>query len=173
MAEAAAIDTRLDRLRERQGTFPVETATYELSEQAYERAHTLHEQGIPGAARVWVERDDEALLVREERRPESWGVAGGLIEPDESAEQAGRREVREETGIDCAITDVAYVHRATREHETGDRDPIEELAVVFIATYQRGEIDPQDGEIAAAAWWSQLPETVHSPADRIGAERLA
>lgn len=48
----------------------------------------------------------------------------------------------------------------------------EEIAVAFVAVYAAGEPRPQEGEIRAVEWWETLPENVHSPADRIGAERL-
>lgn len=173
MANPKEIKRRIIQLRETYGDFPVETATYNLSPEAYERSRELHEDGFPGAARVWVERDGEALLVREENRPASWGVAGGLIEPDERADRAGEREVLEETNIKCKIANIDYVHRATSQHESREREPIEEIAVAFIAEYGDGSPLPQEEEIQEVKWWSSLPENVHSPANRIGATRLA
>lgn len=172
MVDADVIDGLLDELRRAYGAFPVETAEYQLTTEAYTRARELHDAGVPGATRVWVERGDETLLVREERRPDSWGVPDGLIESGESPAQAGEREVREETGIECKIIDVAYVHRAMEYHEDGEGEPLVELAVAFIAEYVSGEITPQDGEIRDAAWWSSLPNAVHSPADRIATDRF-
>lgn len=166
-ADSAEIECRLDRLRTEYGDFPVETAVTDLPAAAYRRARELHDRGIPGAARVWVERGDEALLVRERSRPDSWGVAGGLVEPDEPAARTGEREVREETGVECRVVDVADAHRATRRHEQGAAEPFEELAVAFVADYVRGELERQPAEICEAAWWSSLPESVHPPADRL------
>jgi ADP-ribose pyrophosphatase YjhB (NUDIX family) len=172
MADADALDARIERLHRTYGEFPVETATYDLDADRHDRARTLHDAGVPGAARVWVERDDEALLVRERDRPDSWGVAGGLVDPDERADRAGEREVREGTGVRCAVVDVAYVHRATRRPAAGDGPAFEELAVAFVAEYVRGSAEPRAGEVHEVRWWSTLPERVHSPADRIGADRL-
>lgn len=172
MASAGEINARLDYLHDTYGEFSVESQEDPLTSDASKRARELHDRGIPGAARVWVERDDETLLVREESRPDSWGVAGGLIDPDERADQAGVREVREETGIECNVTDVAYVHRAVRLHEAGGREPFEEIAVAFIAKYVRGNPQPEPSEICEVKWWSKLPERTHSPASRIGVNRL-
>ncbi|WP_267641495.1 NUDIX hydrolase [Haloarchaeobius amylolyticus] len=172
MADADDIDARIDALAAEYGDVPVETAVTDLSDSQYQRARRLHDRGVPGAARVWVERDDEALLVREQSRPDSWGVPGGLIDPGESAPAAGEREVREETGVECTIVDVSYVYRVTRRHAEGEAPSFEEFAVAFVAEYVRGEPTRQPEEISEVAWWDTLPASVHSPADRLWNERF-
>lgn len=176
MATAAEIETRIDNLRENYSDFPVEVGEYYHSPETYQRVRDLHEDGIHGASRVWVERGHETLLVREESRPQMWSIAGGLIEPNESAVAAGEREVMEETGIECIITDVANVHRAKRYQEDQDPEhgdtPIEELAVAFIAEYVAGELRAQAGEIRAVDWWSSIPESSHPTVNRIAEHRF-
>jgi ADP-ribose pyrophosphatase YjhB (NUDIX family) len=173
MAEPDDIEARLAALRETYGEFPVESGTYYHSTTEFERVQDNHERGRPGASRVWVERDGETLLVRTRGGLDGWGVAGGFIEPDERSDEAGVREIREETGIDCEIIDVAYVHiaenRLDGDHET---DPIEELAVAFIAEYVSGELAIQDEEIVEAEWWDEIPDESYPPASRIGTNRL-
>lgn len=44
--------------------------------------------------------------------------------------------------------------------------------MVFIAAARRGEPRPQEGEIHDARWWTTVPENVHTPADRLVADRL-
>lgn len=172
MAERSEIDRRLDRLEERYGEFPVESGTYHHSEAAFERVRELHERGVPGAARVWVERENETLLVRTTGIPDAWGVPGGFIEPDEHSDRAGEREVREETGIECAVFDVAYAHIAENRLENDDREPIEELGVAFLARYAGGDLDRQEDEIEEVNWWAEVPENAYPPASRLGPERL-
>lgn len=52
-----------------------------------------------------VERDGAVLLVRLNYGPRDgrWALPGGLVEQDETAEQAAVRETREETGFDVAL----------------------------------------------------------------------
>lgn len=172
MVESAEIDRRIQGLRDKYGEFPVYHETYHLEPEQYARAHNLHTSEIPGASRVWVERNEEVLLVRTEHRPKSWGIPGGLIDPGERADRAGEREVHEETGVECEIFDVAYVHRATRQHESGEGSPLEEFAVAFIATYEGGETRSQESEIRELGWFSAIPENSYPPATRIASNRI-
>jgi ADP-ribose pyrophosphatase YjhB (NUDIX family) len=56
-------------------------------------------------ANAIVERDGEVLLVRLNYGPRdgSWALPGGLVEEDETPEQAAIRETREETGFDIGV----------------------------------------------------------------------
>ena len=172
MVTNAEIDRRIRGLQEEYGDFPVHSVTDDLTPEQYRRARDLHDDGVPGTARVWVERDEEVLLARTEHRPESWGVPGGFIEPEERADRAGEREVHEETGVECDIFDISYIHRATRRHEHGEEPRLEEFAVACIAQYERGELQPQECEIRELKWWSDIPENSYSPATRIAPDRL-
>jgi len=172
MADPEDIDRRLGSLRDTYGEFPVESGTYHHPEGAFERVRENHERGVPGASRVWVEREGETLLVRTRGGLDGWGVPGGIIEPGERSDRAGERELREETGIECEVFDVAYVHIAENRPEDGDCESIEELGVAFLARYTGGNLDVQEAEIEAARWWSELPEDAYPPASRLGPERL-
>lgn len=53
-----------------------------------------------------VRRDDGRILVIRRGHPPSeglWSIPGGRVEPGESLQQAARREVAEETGLDVTI----------------------------------------------------------------------
>src|SRR5436309_11533741 len=56
-------------------------------------------------ANTIVERDGAVLLVRLNYGPRDghWALPGGLVENDETTEQAARRETKEETGFDVAL----------------------------------------------------------------------
>src|SRR2546428_7555806 len=56
-------------------------------------------------ANAVVERDGGVLLVRLNYGPRNgrWALPGGLVENDETAEEAARRETKEETGFDISL----------------------------------------------------------------------
>ncbi len=96
---------------------------------------------------------DAILLVHQERGDgrSGWALPGGTWEVYESAEEAARREVKEETGLDVEIVRL-YDSRVeiVETHQS--------QVAVFILTYEArctgGEIRPQDPDrqVHMAAW---------------------
>jgi NAD+ diphosphatase len=59
---------------------------------------------IPVVAAI-VERDNDVILVRSHGWPESWyGLVTGFLEPNESPDEAARRELVEELGLEPGAT---------------------------------------------------------------------
>jgi len=172
MADPAEVDRRIEGLTDRHGSFPVGRNEYDLDPGSHRRARDLHEAGVVGGVRVWVERDDSVLLVRERSRPDTWGIPGGLIEPGERVEATGRREVREETGIECRIRDVAFASREVYRPADGEDPTVRDLAVCLVADHAGGELRRQEAEIAEVEWFDALPDEVHPPAPRLAGDRL-
>lgn len=91
------------------------------------------------------------LAARRTRRGElAWGLAKGGIEPDESAEAAAVREVREETGIEAEIegslgtTRYFYVWQDARIRKT---------VHFFLMRATGGDADDHDDEMEAVRWF--------------------
>jgi diadenosine hexaphosphate hydrolase (ATP-forming) len=76
------------------------------------------DQGISHAGGVVI-RDGRVLLVRAKPAPYDWVLPKGHIEPGETPEQAARREVQEEGGVDAEI-----VRPLGRLDYLGSRGPV-------------------------------------------------
>jgi 8-oxo-dGTP pyrophosphatase MutT (NUDIX family) len=106
-------------------------------------------------AMCFVERDDGALLLVRQTYRKRWGVPGGLLKRGEEPEDAARREIREEVGIDIVLVGEPAV--------VVDADP-QRVDIVYRARVAAGT-DPDDArpvspEIVAAQWFrrDELPE---------------
>lgn len=85
----------------------------------------------------------EVLLLDHVLRPKSgWGVPGGFLDKGEPAEDALRREIKEETGLDITHVEL-YRVRTIRRH----------IEVIFTAR-ATGEPQVQSREIIAAKWFA-------------------
>lgn len=111
--------------------------------------------GFTVGAICLIERSDGALLLVRQSYRQRWGVPGGLLQRGERPEDAARREVREEVGLDIELVGepavvVDPVPRRVdivfRARPAGDRaDPVAE---------------PSSPEITEARWFPphELPE---------------
>jgi 8-oxo-dGTP diphosphatase len=92
------------------------------------------------AASAAVLRGNEVLIVERGKgaRAGSWSFPGGHIEPGETAAEAARREVREETGLEVEIIELLGV----RDVVIRDRDGqlrAHYLLAVYLARWLGGE----------------------------------
>ena len=86
--------------------------------------------------------DGKVLLQRETRRPDREVLVAGYIKPGESAEDAARREIAEETGL--TVTALQYV--ASYPHMDGNQ-----LMLGYCATAE-GDARPASGEVVSSRW---------------------
>ena len=101
---------------------------------------------------VLIERGDEVLLVRSRNfKRNFYGLVAGFVETGESLEEAVKREVSEETGLQ--IANIKYFASQPWPYPCG-------LMIGFTATYAGGEIVLQEEELKEAGWFSRdhLPE---------------
>ncbi len=68
---------------------------------------------VPSVNVVVTNDDGEILLIRRSDN-DNWALPGGAIDLGESVVQAGVRETREETGIDCEITGLVGIYTDPR-----------------------------------------------------------
>ena len=91
----------------------------------------------------------EVLLQREARRPDREVLVAGYIKPGESAEDAARREISEETGL--AASALRYI--ASWPHMNGN------MLMLGFAAQAEGAACPASAEVLSSRWVS-LDEAV-------------
>ena len=95
---------------------------------------------------VFVDAEERVLLCRmSEHRgvfPGQWALPGGGIEPGERIDEALRREVREELGLEVASASPLLFKDAVLEktHEDGSREPLHMVFLIYRCTAASGEI---------------------------------
>ena len=100
--------------------------------------------GVTGA----VVRDGKVLFVRRNYEPGkgTWTLPGGFAEHAETLDEAVRRELREETGIEVEVQGVVGVRtRYTEKHGA--------VLVIFRCTLVAGRPQADDYEISAAEFF--------------------
>lgn len=104
---------------------------------------------------VVVLKQNQVLLIRRAKPPNlgSWSLPGGAQELGETAEQAARRELMEETGITVGPLHLAAVVDNIRPDSAG-RVRFHYTIIDFAAAWAAG--DPRAGSDAGEAVWAPL-----------------
>jgi ADP-ribose pyrophosphatase YjhB (NUDIX family) len=121
------------------------------------------------AVGAMIARGDRVLLVRRGREPAKgiWTVPGGGVELGETVEEAVRREIREETGLEITLHGILGVFDRVQRTEDG-RVRYHYVIIDFAARSDTGEPTPGD-DVDAAAW--RRPDEIEDPLLRDLAER--
>ncbi len=112
-----------------------------------------------------LDREGRVLLLKHAFRAGSgWGIPGGFVERGEQPEDALRRELREEVGLEIAAARVAFVRTLARPHQ---------LEIIFCCR-ATGEAHPREREIERAEWYApaQLPAELSQDQRRLIARAL-
>lgn len=123
---------------------PLAPHAHELA-LACERCHAVVYPRLNPAVIVLVTRGDEALLSRSPHfAPGMYSCQAGFVSAGESLEDAVRREVKEEVGVE--LSDVRYFGSQPWPFPNS-------LMIGFTATWASGELTLDPHEIEDARWW--------------------
>ncbi|HST41606.1 MAG TPA: NUDIX hydrolase [Conexibacter sp.] len=100
-----------------------------------------------------VVRGDQVIVIVPTRRGAQGqrvlGLPKGHVDPGENAEQAARREVREEAGVEAKLVeklgDVRYFYQR-------DGQRIFKMVRFFLFDYSSGSLEDHDDEVEEARW---------------------
>ncbi|MFG1874175.1 NUDIX domain-containing protein [Sphaerisporangium sp. NPDC049003] len=115
---------------------------------------------LPSATACVFDDQGRMLVALHKEQGDLWAPPGGIIEPDESPDDAVVREVREEIGLDIRVRGLigAYggpLYRAS--YANGDQ--VSFVMSVYGCAVAGGALSPDGVEIDEARWLSE-PETV-------------
>lgn len=97
------------------------------------------------AGAVVINGSNQILLLQHRFRAGSgWGIPGGFIQPGEQPEEAIRRELLEEVGLEVGELEVAFVRSLKR---------YKQIEVIFLCCPQ-SDFQPQGREICRADWFA-------------------
>mgnify|MGYP002779606996 FL=1 len=108
-------------------------------------------------------RNDRVLLIRRGRPPRlgEWSLPGGAQRLGERAEDAARRELREETGIEVGALRLLAVVDAITPGETPAAPRFHYTIIDYAALWTAGEARA-GGDVTEVAWVS--PDDLHNHA---------
>lgn len=111
--------------------------------------------GPSPAADVIIEVGGGIVLIERRYPPAGWAIPGGFIDKGESAEDAARREAKEETGLDVELTDLLYTYSDPRRDPRGHT-----LTLVYVGTALGTPKGGDDAAKAAVFTEQTLPENL-------------
>ncbi|WP_336881124.1 NUDIX hydrolase [Priestia koreensis] len=118
---------------------------------------------LVGVAVAVINETGEFLL--QKRRDGLWGVPGGFIELGESTEEAGRREVLEETGIEVGKLDLVGVFSGKHHYvKLPNGDEFYPVTIAYVSKEIKGGNLKADGKETIEAKFfeaNELPEELN------------
>ena len=107
--------------------------------------------------------DQTRILLARRSDDGQWAVPGGFMEPGETAEEAARREVREEVGLHLGPMSFVGVFSGQEAfHRYPNGDEVFGVSIVFATHWDGASPRPDHSEITETGWFEieQLPSNL-------------
>jgi ADP-ribose pyrophosphatase YjhB (NUDIX family) len=107
-----------------------------LDDPAASKANSI----VPAVSVVIPDDEDHILLIHRTDN-KYWSIPGGGMEPGESVHEAAKREVKEETGIDCEVTALVGVYSNPRHVAAYDDGEVrQEFSICLVGRLISGSL---------------------------------
>ncbi len=127
------------------------------------RKYVGHKPLIMTCTGVLILNDKSQLLLQKRTDNGCWGYPGGSMELGESFEECARREVLEETGLDCKKL-TYFTHKAgvQMHYIYPNGDEIYSAEIIFICDKYQGNLKVQQSEVIEQKFFDldKLPENI-------------
>lgn len=109
---------------------------------------------VAGAVAVIIRHEDEIYLTRRNRDPKKGklDLAGGFVDPKESAEETCRRELFEELKLDVDISNLKYLTSLPNVYQYKEIDYNTIDLFYEYSVSEKFEVDLELSEISEAVW---------------------
>jgi len=125
-----------------------------------------HRPLIMPCACVILEDGAGKVLLQKRADDGKWSYHGGAVELNEAVEDAARREVKEELGIELGELRLFGVYSgADFRHIYPNGDEVSNIDIVYVCRAYSGTLKPQAGEVEALRFFApeDIPENLSPP----------
>ncbi|MFX0115443.1 MAG: NUDIX domain-containing protein [Candidatus Hodarchaeota archaeon] len=125
-----------------------------MKQSEYEFSHKPPDQHLIGVGGI-VLRGSSVLLIKPTYGPAKglWMIPGGFVDTCETFDEAIKREVLEETGVEINPRDIISVRMMTRSRQfENEPEEINDLYVVLRCDHVKGEPQPSSAEVSDTAF---------------------
>ena len=115
---------------------------------------------VQTGASIIVEDEAGRILMQQRQDDGNWSYPGGRVDIDETVEDAARREVREECGLDVGEISLLGVFSGKElNHVYPDGNEVCGIDIVYVSSDYTGTLRAVDGEAARLGFFppDQLP----------------